>query len=383
MNREWFRGHLLDDLMPRWLAVSQTPNGLFRSHFRRDWTPGGDDTATLVSQCRLLYNFATAFRWSGDARYRDAVARGAGALLRCFRRPGESLWIWSVSLDGSPRDRRLDLYGHAFVLFGLAHAHEATGDERFRAAAVETLRAVRSAFRDSHGGWIPCLDPRQRDTGSVRSQNPIMHLFEALLALAAMGERDAANLAQEVALFVTQRLMRRGGVLPELFTHDWQELDEAGGGRIDVGHQFEWAFLLSRAAETGVLGGLAGGAAVTMALQMVENGLCLGWDHEHGGVWSPVSPGGVVLSRAKGWWEQCEAARALLHMACVRGKNEYRPLFENVLNFSRARLIDERFGGWYMRVEPDGSIPNTDKGNVWKVDYHVVGLCDEALRLLT
>ncbi len=48
-----------------------------------------------------------------------------------------------------------------------------------------------------------------------------------------------------------------------------------------------------------------------------------------------------------------------------------------ILALCRAAFIDQESGGWFMRIEPDGSVRSTDKGNEWKVDYHVVGLCVE------
>jgi mannose/cellobiose epimerase-like protein (N-acyl-D-glucosamine 2-epimerase family) len=72
----------------------------------------------------------------------------------------------------------------------------------------------------------------------------------------------------------------------------------------------------------------------------------------------------------------------MLHYARLRGRGDLMPAFDATMGLCRRRLIDPEYGGWFMRVEPDDSVRNTDKGSVWKVDYHVVGLCTEAIRLL-
>jgi mannose/cellobiose epimerase-like protein (N-acyl-D-glucosamine 2-epimerase family) len=72
----------------------------------------------------------------------------------------------------------------------------------------------------------------------------------------------------------------------------------------------------------------------------------------------------------------------MLHYAILRVRNDLFEPFQATMRFCLDHLIDPDYGGWYMRVEPDGTVHSTDKGNVWKVDYHVVGLCAEALRLL-
>lgn len=379
----WFRHHLLDELIPRWWEAARTPNGLFRPHLDRQWRVVSDAPVTLVSQTRLIYNFAAAYRHSGTTRYLEAAAQGADALLGFFRAPVSGGWRWSVYLDGTPADEHLSLYGHAFVIFGLSHAACITGDDRYRQAALDTAGYVLRAFKDEHGGFVPALDASGRDLGHTRTQNPIMHLFEGLLALGCRAQQQASYQdAAAVGDWVLNTLVRSDGLLPELYTHDWQELPEAAGGRVDIGHQFEWAYLLSRAVELGVWSGSAADHVLAKGERLLECALRLGYDRAQGGVWSPATPTGRVPSHTKGWWEQCEAARALLHYSRIRQRYDLVPLFRQTIRFCRRRLVDTEYGGWYMRVDPEGTIPSSDKGNVWKVDYHVVGLCEEALRLL-
>jgi mannose/cellobiose epimerase-like protein (N-acyl-D-glucosamine 2-epimerase family) len=210
-----------------------------------------------------------------------------------------------------------------------------------------------------------------------------MHLFEALLALACeAGCDEAASMARATAEWVVGRLVRRAdGALPELYTPEWTELSEAEGGRLDVGHQFEWAYLLSRAVERGLWKAPEAERMLATGERLLGVGMAAGYDEGGGGVWSPAAPDGRVMSRAKGWWEQCEAARAMHHYARLRGRSDLAEPFQRTMAFCRAHLVDPQHGGWYMRVEPDGSVRNRDKGNEWKLDYHVVGLCAEALEV--
>jgi len=382
MNVRWFHDHLTGELLPRWLKAAPTPNGLYFPHLDRTWRRREPRSVTLVSQSRLIYNFATAYRLTVDDAYLDACRIGADALLRYFRTPNRGMWRWAVELNGEPADESLFLYGHAFVVFGLSHAYSTTGDGIYREAAEETAVAVLRSFRDDHGGFAPSLDTSGQDTGATRSQNPIMHLFEAFLALyVATGDGSHAANAAAVGDWVITRLLRDDGVIPELYDERWNELSQADGGRLDMGHQFEWAYLLSRAVELGIWQGEPADERVRVAHRLLDRAVALGYDAENGGVWSPASPEGKLLSRSKGWWEQCEAARAFIHHAVVRHRSDLLPLFEQTMAFCRHSLIDAEHGGWFMRLEADGSITNTDKGNVWKVDYHVVGLCDEVIRL--
>ena len=376
----WFKEHLIDEILPRWLTGTQTQNGLFFPHFARDWERRHKDICTLVSQTRLLYNFSVGYRLTKQAEYLEAVNRGADALLRYFRDSEQGGWWCSCSLNGEAVDLHKDLYGHAFVIFGLTHAATVTDRADLKQAALNTWSVVRSHFRDAHGGFAGKLTRSFQPTPHISSQNPIMHLFEALFALDTLDDSGRARQGgEEVADFALNRLIRKSdGVLPELYDADWSELSAENGGRIDVGHAFEWAYLLSRAVECNWPP-----YYLKPAERLLENGLALGFDGADGGIISPVKPDGTPLYPIKGWWEQCEAIRALLHFGIVRGDEKLWEPLENIIAFAQNHFVDEEHGGWFMRppVAAGRNQPSFDKGSEWKVDYHVVGMCVEAIRL--
>ena len=376
----WFREYLINDILPHWLTYSQTENGLFFVHFGRTWEKNSRDICTLVSQSRLLYNFSVGYRLTGQTEYLEAVNRGSDALLRYFRDSEYGGWWLSCNLNGEVLDFQKDLYGHAFVIFGLVHAAEVTERKDLKQAAFDTWEIVRSRFRDASGGFAGKLTREFAPSPHTPSQNPIMHLFEALMTLDNLD--DSGRVRQDgenVADFVLNRLRRKSdGILPELFDVDWRELSVENGGRIDVGHAFEWAYLLSRAVEYGWPQDY-----LNAAERFLEYGLALGFDESDGGIISPVKPDGTPTSPRKGWWEQCEAIRALLHFAVVRGYAKAWEPLEKIIAFVRKHFVDEEYGGWFMNppVTVGENQPRFDKGSEWKVDYHVVGMCVEAIRV--
>jgi mannose/cellobiose epimerase-like protein (N-acyl-D-glucosamine 2-epimerase family) len=94
-------------------------------------------------------------------------------------------------------------------------------------------------------------------------------------------------------------------------------------------------------------------------------------------------PDGTYTFPRKGWWEQCEAIRALLHFGVVRGNAKAWEPLKRVITFVRNHFVDEEHGGWFMSppVAAGEHQPSFDKGSEWKVDYHVVGVCVEAIRI--
>ncbi|RLI13272.1 hypothetical protein DRO35_00610 [Candidatus Bathyarchaeota archaeon] len=373
---EWFRRHLLFDILPNWLRSSVTSEGLFLPRLDRRWNRLSGDFGTLVSQSRLLYNFSVGYEFTGDEAYLEAVSSGVDFLLSNFRDERLKGWYWSCRLDGRVLDSHKDCYGHAFVIFGLSHAYRILGNERLIEEALETWRLMKDRFMDEHGGFWRRLSRDYKRIEYVKSQNPMMHTFEALLALSEIeGLEHIRDEAAEVADFVTEKLRRKDGVLPEVFTADWRELPADRGGRIDLGHAFEWAYLLSKASDTGL-----STKYLEYAYEFLGYGFRMGYDRVDGGIFSPATPDGRVIRR-KGWWEQCEAIRAMMHFAIRRGRGDlFEPLNET-LRFVRQNYVDPEFGGWYKSIEGEDSVRDESKGDEWKVDYHIVGMCMEAINL--
>jgi mannose-6-phosphate isomerase len=378
----WFRGHLINDILSRWLAHSQTENGLYFVHFGKTWERRDRDICTLVSQSRLLYNFSVGYRLTGQSEYLEAVNHGADALMRYFLDSECGGWCLSCNLNGETLDFQKDLYGHAFVIFGLAHAAEVTEREDLKQAAFETWELVRSHFRDSNGGFAGKLTREFAPAPHTPSQNPVMHLFEAMMTLNTLDDsRRVRQDVEDVADFILNRLRRqKDGILPELFDANWRELSKSDGGRVDVGHAFEWAYLLSHAVELGWPCDY-----LNAAERFLEyGGLALGFDATDGGIISPVKPDGTYIFPRKGWWEQCEAIRALLHFKIARNNARASEPLKKVIAFAQEHFVDEENGGWFMSPPVATSEnPRFDKGSEWKVDYHVVGMCVEAIRLVS
>jgi len=373
---QWYERFLLDDLLPRWLEVAVTDEGLFRNQFDRRWRPIGEPVGTVVAQTRLLYNFATGYGLTRDERYLRAVEAGARFLIEKFRDPEHGGWFHSVGPGGAVLDDHKNAYDFAFVIFGLSHAARVTGDGAFKAAMLDAWDLLDTRFRDKHGGFIRHLGRDFTPNEDRRTQNPTMHLFEALLAAADV-EPVMLERAEQVGRFVVGRLIRWDGqpCLPELFDLDWRPLPKERGGYVCLGHQFEWAWLLSHAVEKGLPGWW-----VSPATDLLQFGLRVAMD-EDGGVMARSTPEGEILSAGKGWWEQCESNRALMHHALMRGRADLWPAAHQAAEFVRTRYVDPESGGWYSGIASEPTATQPHKGGGFKVDYHVVGMCAEAIRL--
>ena len=372
-DRGWVDG-FLDRLLQLWRQHADTPNGLFHPYLDRRWQHHTDGPRTLVSQCRLIYNFARAFERGGGQGYADLTHRGLGALARYFRAPDDQGWVWACHGDGRVHDDTHDAYGHAFVILALATAATVLRDRQYRDLALQTWQFMQRRFRDEHGGLIWHIARDGRILDDLRSQNPLMHTFEALLALAPLDDSGAARRdAAAIWHFLSAR-MPAPGCLPEWYDPDWQPVRAGERAIIEVGHAFEWAFLLSEAQPLFPEDDLLGPGR-----QFLGFGMRHGYDAAAGGIFSQVAHDGSLRERRKGWWEQCEAIRAMQRYAARHDAAEIVEPLRRSLAFVRQHYVDDVYGGWYERPPGMGGEPSLVKGNAYKLDYHVVNMCRELL----
>lgn len=233
---------LFDTSLPFWAerGVDRETGG-----FVERLTPQGMPTqdprrARVVG--RQIFAFATAERlgWSGPAR--DILRHGLDALERQHL-DGEGGIVPLVEPGGRALNRDFDLYDHAFVLFGLAAAHAVGERPQALSARAGVILARMQGFRHPVRGFEEAV-PR---TLPLKA-NPHMHMFEASLAWRSNGGGAAWDgLADELAELCLARFLDPAtGALKEYYDGDWAALTDHAGSVVEPGHQFEWAWLLTR-----------------------------------------------------------------------------------------------------------------------------------------
>jgi mannose-6-phosphate isomerase len=367
---EWART-FLRDLLERWLKSSSTATGIFHPYLDRSWHKKEAGSCTLVSQCRLVYNFSRAYSLFGELEFSEAARAGLQALEDFFLLPAEG-YRWSVTIDGKEIDASPDSYGHAFCILAQAAAAKSLSDDQLTERAMKTWRFVSRTFPDDRGGLRWRIDGAREWEQTSRSQNPLMHMFEALIALAVVDRSGMAlEDASSLLAFIRTLSNYSKGALLEGHTVEWKA--PSSDPIIDLGHQFEWAFLLS---EWHRLSGDPN--ALQEGHAFLETGLKWGLTEE-GGVRASCDPKGKVISGTNGLWEECEAIRAISRYATRHGRNDLRPALSGALAFYRERFVDSEYGGVFASLDGEGRPGADDKGNPWKLDYHTTNMCLELM----
>lgn len=361
-DARWYRDQLLDgNARPR-LKAAVAPNGFYSPNITRDWKLKGEQRGTLITQTRAMYVMASGYEVSGEPAFRDALVRTADFLLLKCHHPAEpGLWAKEFAPDGKVLDMEVHVYGQMQAIFALAHAYRSTGEKRFLDAALTTWLNVD----------IRALVSGKRPDYALTGLNVAMHTFEAILALnRASPSRvllDDLNVIGEHIL--KYFLNEKEGYFYEHLTED---LKPVPGGEIRVGHNFEMAFLFSRAAAFGLPAKFheAGSRVVNFAAAH-------GIHATNGSVPHELTYDRVVRDPLLVFWCHAEALRALAHFVIQRQSAALRPKFDAVLGFVKGHFIDPDFGGWYRIADR----PDQGKGSDWFAGYHEAMLCTEILRL--
>ncbi len=132
------------------------------------------------------------------------------------------------------------LYDHAFVLLAGAEL-KSVGVEAGAELAAQATDLIETRFRDASGGFHTVMDTRDD-----KLANPHMHLLEAsLLHHQVSGDAGALARVREIAELARNHIVQ-DGVVAERMSPDFGASDE---NWVEPGHCYEWAFLLSEAAE--------------------------------------------------------------------------------------------------------------------------------------
>jgi mannose-6-phosphate isomerase len=338
------------------------PQGGFHESLDASGRPQSGTGRRLMVQCRLLYVLAQA-AVLGDRSGEAAAAAGFAFLRDTYQDRRHGGWFFRIGAPAAEEaDQAKDFYAHAFVLFALAWLHRAFATPGALDLAAETYATMCEKLAVPSGpstGGLPrggLWDAASRDwqpASGLRSQNPHMHLLEALHALhEATGEAFWLREAQAIVDLFRARFFDAGtATLGEFFAPDWSPHPQQGH-IVEPGHHFEWVWLLHRHA-----------ALTGQPLDPAEEALFAtawrhGFDAEHGGLHDRIDCAGRPLARTRRIWPVTEAIKA-----CLARREAGLPLPPG----EPARLIGQLLDGfirpaelgWLERLTREGAASQT------------------------
>lgn len=399
----FLRSHIRDTLA-FYAPHGYDSSGGFYHAYRDDGTVFDPLTRHLVSSCRFVYNYATAYRAFRDSADQTRAAHAMRFVRDVHRDPVRGGYDWTLKwrrAAGGAQSMKHDIddtrhaYGHAFVLLAYAHAALAGLDEALPLIA-DTFVLIEKHFWDTaHQLYADEADSHWH-LREYRGQNANLHMTEALMA-AYDATKDRVYLLR--AITVAENIAVRQAAL----THDliWEHFDKTWNvdwtynkddpanlfrpWGFQLGHQIEWAkMLLQLERRVNAIPELAPRAAwmLPRAKALYDAGMIPGWDTQYGGIYFGMAPDGTICDSDKYFWVQAEAIAAAVRLARRTGEQRYWDDYERIWVYCWEHFIDQTYGAWYRRLRRDNQKYDNEKSPPGKTDYHSMGACHDVLAAL-
>ena len=372
------------------------PSGGFYQFFKDDGAIYDAASRHLVSSTRFVFNYAQAYRHTGDPAYLDAVRHGVAFLRHAHRDPATGGYAWTLDWTAGKAhvtDATNHCYGLAFVLLAYSHAFaagvpEARGyiDEAFALMERHFWEPAHGLYADqANAGWS-VVDP-------YRGQNANMHSCEAMLAAyEATGDVRFLHRAELLAQNITVRQAQLAdGRIWEHYHADWlvnwdYNLDDPKNlfrpWGFQPGHFTEWAKLLLNLERHGAALHGSPDWLLPRAQALFDMAVARAWDDENGGMCYGFGLDGAICDGDKYFWVQAESIAAAAVLAVRTGEPAYWDWYERLWEYSWTHFVDHRYGAWYRILAQDNSKMTDEKSPAGKTDYHTMGASYEVLKVL-
>lgn len=330
---KWLRFNAL----PLWATVGVAEDGGFHEAIDPNGTPAGDFRRARV-QARQAWVYAMAGQAGWTGPWRRLVSEGLDRFEATNRR-SDGLYRTRVSAAGAVLDDTASFYDQAFALLAFAAAAQAGVEPKRMTARAHAVREALAGLSHPAGGW-------REDASHPWQANAHMHLLEACLAWEALEPASVwKTMADEIVDLARRAFIDvEGGYLREFFDADWRPAAGEAGTLVEPGHQFEWAWLLTRWGRAREDDWSAGAAR-----RLYDAGQ-RGIDAGRGVAIDELDDRLEVRSARARLWPQTERLKAALVLGQeVPSDHVFRAL-------KGLQLYLEPTGLWHDKLEPDGSL---------------------------
>jgi len=381
-------GNLKEQVLAKWFprAVDHQGGGFYQN-YNEDWSPGRGGAKDIVYESRLTWTAAQAARRFPDqaAMYSAAARHGLDFLATRMWDQTNGGFYWSVNANGKPAAGRggndggsKQEYGNGFAIYAAAAVYQLNREPAALALAKQGfLWYDAHGHDDRNGGYFEVLSPDGRpDTNATpavgggpngKTMNSSIHMLEALTSLYEIWpDARVKTRLQEMYDLLCDKVFADPGYLIQYFDADWKPRP----GDDSYGHDVETGYLLVEAAAA--LGRPDDDRAWTAAKKLVDHALAAGWDKALGGLYSSGSFDGGDYSPTREWWAEAEMLNALLLLHEHYGKDDpqYWNAFVAQWGWINQHGLDPVNGGWWPRVNNDGSPVHGAKSDGWTECYH-------------
>lgn len=344
-----------------------------------------------VLNSRILWTFsAAAYALPHNKDYYNAAVRAYNFVEKFLFDEKNGGVYWSMNADGTPLDKKKQIYAQAFTIYGLSEYYKLTNDEKVLTQALELFNILETRALDKEkGGYLEAFTETwdslenvslsDKEGNDAKTMNTHLHIMEAYTTLAVVTNKIAVKQALDtvVNLFCNKFIDEKTGRLKLFFDKEWNEnlLHHS------YGHAIETVWLLNEAAlvtNNEILIEKCRNLSLIIAKDTVNNGI-----DNKGAIYYEKGMDGNFHAQ-KEWWTLAEAVVGFYEAYQQSGDEKYLIASQNCWIFIQQYLKDNNNGEWYWGVDDQGN-PNTinDKVGIWKCPYHNSRMCIEMIKRLS
>lgn len=382
---------LKDNILSFWMnhTIDEMKGG-FLGEIDAEMNVHPDAEKSLVLNARILWTFATAYRFYKEDRYLAIAERAFDYLKTYFIDKEHGGLYWMVNADGTPAQGKKQIYGQSFAIYAFSEFYRAAGKKEALELAVNLFELVEKYGYDPvHKGYIEALGadwtPTEdlslsaKDLNVAKSMNTHLHVLEGYTNLYRVwkDEKLKKALGELIEVTLEKIVDQKTGHFILFFDEEWNVKSH----EVSYGHDIEGSWLLFEAAE--VLGDEAL-LEVTrkIAIDMAEAVYNEGVDKD-GGIFNEAGPAGLIDDR-KDWWPQAEAIVGFFNAYQMTGDAKFVDAALKSWSFIDGYLVDKKHGEWYWGVNREGKPqPGEMKISAWKCPYHNSRSCFEIIERLS
>lgn len=340
-----------------------------------------------VLNARILWTFSAAYLHDPKEEYLSTAIRAYEYLRDFFKDKTFDGVYWSVDFEGKPLNTRKQIYGQAFVIYGLSEYYKVTKNQEALDWAIELFSIIEThSFDYVHAGYLEALAQdwqaiedlklSQKDANEKKSMNTHLHIMEAYANLLKVWDNNLLRkqLKGLIEVFIKYIVDTKTGHQYLFHDEDWTVKSHI----ISYGHDIEAAWLLYEAAE--VLGDVSLLNEVHIIALKITYAVGKGLSEDGGLAYESE---GEHHDTDKHWWVQAEAMVGYLNAFELSKNPKYFQQSLKSWEFIKKYLISPK-GEWYWGVQGDKNEPmkHQDKAGFWKCPYHNVRACLEVYHRL-
>lgn len=379
--------NLVGNILPFWADNTVDPDGGFYGTVIDRGQPITNADKGAIMNARILWTFSRAYRMNPINKYKTIADRAAGYYTSHFIDRKHGGVFWSVDADGNAKDMTKQTYAAAFGIYGLAEHFRATGDTRSLEAAKSIYCTLENKAHDKvRKGYIETFMRDYTPTtqkgvdgmeGATKTMNTHIHILEAYTTLYKVWPNEMLrdNLMELIGILQHQLYSPKTKHLILFCDNDWNAI-----GRVDsYGHDIETSWLLTEAAE-------AVGDATLLAsvrrqtVEMVDVALKEGLNAEGAMIYEKI---GNEYRNDLSWWPQSEAMVGCINAWQITGKSRYFDAAARTWEYINRHFVDNKNGGWFKMLTPDGTPKREPKASMWNCPYHNSRMAFELSERLT